>query len=805
MKRVFSFMLLSLLFIAAKAQQIISSVIIDASTNQPLYGATVSIGAQKVTTDVNGAFKINCDGAKQITISFIGYKTAVLAVTNCKLPATISLASTSTLLESVEVSGSTNKATLYQPAAISKINMTELNRGTGLFLDDAIQTNMTGVIMNRRSVAGGQQFNIRGYGNGTRGTRGVSSNFDGQGYKVYFNGIALTDAEGITTFDDIDYGSLQQVEVIKGPAGSQYGLAIAGVVNISTRKAEKNKTSLSQQVLLGNYGLKRFTTTLQAAGDKSSLLLMYGKQSSDGYTIHNASKKDFVSLVADFQPTEKQTISTFLGYSNSYDERAGELTIAQYEGNDYSGNIEYIKRDAHSKVITYRAGTSHSYVFNRVWSNTTSLFGTAFNSNAASASGTTDKATLNVGLRSVFNTNLDLGNGISLKGATGIETQKQVANTMGYSMKKDPKDTTTTWTYGRSPYWVLNAATSNVFTDVTNSHLFTEWTLSLPKAFSITAGIGTSRMNIYLNDRFNTSTATKPDKFEKTYKDMVSPHIAINKVISDKISIFASYSKAYKAPVSSYFFISTPAVATTPATPATAYLNEVLKPEIGNQFEIGTKGQLFKDKFQYELVYFNTVFSNKMTAVSVPSPLSSTTTLYSYVVNGGKQIHKGIEASLRVNAYESKGGFVRSFRPFTNLTYSDFKYGSNFTIQKSVTVTEDYSNKAVAAVSKYVFNVGIDLNFAAGFYANITYNYRDKMPITSLNDVYTTSYNLLNGKLGYSKSLGKHWNIDLSAGVANATNTKYFIMVFANQLPDAYVPAARNAQGYGSAMLKYNF
>ena len=98
--------------------------------------------------------------------------------------------------------------------------------------------------------------------------------------------------------------------------------------------------------------------------------------------------------------------------------------------------------------------------------------------------------------------------------------------------------------------------------------------------------------------------------------------------------MYASYSKGYKAPVSSYFYITTPAV-TTPATPATGRVNEVLKPEIGNQYEVGTKGQLMSGKLSYELVYFNAIFSNKMTAVSVVSPASPTTTLYSYVVNGG--------------------------------------------------------------------------------------------------------------------------------------------------------------------------
>jgi iron complex outermembrane receptor protein len=328
--------------------------------------------------------------------------------------------------------------------------------------------------------------------------------------------------------------------------------------------------------------------------------------------------------------------------------------------------------------------------------------------------------------------------------------------------------------------------------------------LDLPSDINLTAGIGSSNLNLFLNDRFNTAIVNRPASFEKKYDGMVSPHVAINKVINKKFSFFASYSRGYKAPVSSYFYITTPAVATTPATSASGSLNDVLKPEAGNQFEIGQRGKFLNDRLFYELIYFNTVFSNKMTTVAVASPLNATTTLYSYVVNGGKQVHKGWEANLKWLAYESNNGFLRQFKPFANITVSNFNYGDGFTIQKSVTLTENYSGKSVAAVAKYVANMGFDVLMGDGFYGNMTYNYRDKMPITSLNDFYTTSYNLLNAKLGYQHELSKRLSMDAYIGINNILGTKYFTMVFANQLPDAYVPAATKAQHFGSVSFKYS-
>jgi iron complex outermembrane receptor protein len=784
----------------------INTKVLDAYTKKPLAGANIVIGDKKTSTNNDGIFTYLCSSKETIKISYVGYETKIENNKNCNPGFIIYLTPLVLTLDEVEVSNSTNsnKTLLYQPASITNLNTTDIKRGTGLFFDDAIQTNVPGVQMARRSVGGGQQFNIRGYGNGVRGKNGASSNFDGQGSKVYLNGIPVTDAEGITTMDDIDFGSIASAEIVKGPAGSLYGLAIAGAINLKTVTPEKGKTSLGQEFISGNYGLRRNTTTFQTATNNSSLLINYGHQEVEGFTIHNASRKDYANVVNVYTPSDKQTVSSYFGYSNSYDQRAGELTIAQFENNDYSGNIDYIKRDGHSNVITFRAGINNSYKLNERLTSNTTVFGTSFTSNASSAAGWTEKATGNYGIRATIDAKFELSNQVKLSGVTGIESQRQDAHVVGYNMKQNPFDTASVWKYEVNPYWVLNATTSDLNSTSTTSSLFSEWTLSLPKDLSITAGLGSSNMKITLNDRLNPALTTRPAKFEKEYAGMVSPHVAINKIINKHISLFASYSKGYKAPVSSYFYITTPAL-TTPATPATGRVNETLNPEVGTQIEYGTKGQIFDNKLIYEFAYFHTVFENKMTAISVVSPANKSTTLYSYVVNGGQQRHFGVEGMVKYNLISSQNGFIKLISPFANFTKSDFTYANNFTIQKSVTSIENYTGKQVAGVPNWIVNAGIDMQFKGGFYANLTYNYKDKTPITGLNDYYTTSYSLLNGKIGFSTLIDKHFSIDTYLGATNMTNTKYYLMVFANQLPDAYLPAPKNVMVFGGINLKYTF
>jgi iron complex outermembrane receptor protein len=835
MKRITLFVLSITIFSITSFSQkkLINGSVVDAATGKILSGASVTYsGKAGIITDKNGTFSIDCSKASVIVVSHIGYDSKKVTIVNCDDNLTVSLmpAAPGTLGEvEVTATSSQNKSILYQPSSIAKLTTTELKRADGLFLDEAINTNIPGVSMNRRAVSSGQQINIRGYGNGTRGTRGVSSNFDGQGYKVYLNGIPVTDAEGITTLDDIDYGSIGNAEIVKGPAGTLYGLAIAGAVNLNTIKPEAGKTIVGQDVLVGNFGLQRYTTQLQVGGEKSSLLLNYGHQKTDGYTIHNKSHKDFVNIAGSFQPNAKQTINIYGGYTNSYDERSGELTIDQYESKNFIGNMDYVKRNGHSQVYTARMGVGHNYNFNNWLSNFTTVYAAGFNSNASSAGGWTDKAATNLGLRSTFTTKFNLKNNIALNGLTGVETQRQNATTIGYGMGKDPRDTATNWYWGNPYYWQINAMTSNVYTETSTTSLFTEWTLSLPKDLSVTAGIGLSNMNLMLDDRFY--VAGKPTHYDTSYKGMVSPHVAINKVFNKQFSAYASYSKGYKAPVTSYMFIPYSAA----LGPNSGILNNHLKPEIGNQFEIGTKGALLKNKLIYQLAFFDAIFSNKMTTIAVPNPLNSAT-LYTYVVNGGKQDDKGIEASVKYTAYESEKGFFANVSPFVNFTYSDYTY-KNFVFQSTVksvitptkdsAVIKDYSGHNVPGVPKYVFNIGVDITTKPGFYANATWSYKDQQDISSLGTntgetigtvvKYTSnytnytvesatyhigSYNLLNAKLGYRHSFGRI-ALDTYFAANNIANTKYPIMIFVNQFPDSYIAGPNTATVYGGINLKY--
>lgn len=778
----------------------LSGVVLDAGNRQALSGVHISVlGKKGTTTDNTGYFSLPCTPGASLQFSYIGYETAVVSPTDCSQKLTVLLQPKMESLDSVLVVASVlqERQMLEQAGTIQTLQDHELKRGNGLFLDDAINTSVPGVSMSRRTISAGQQFNIRGYGNGIRGTNGLNSNFDGQGYKVYLNGIPVTDAEGITLMDDIDFASVRNIEVIKGPAGTQYGLAIAGVVNLSTDLPSTETHSVSQDALIGQYGLYRFTTRVRASGEKGSVQAAFGRQGFDGYMAHTASDKYFANVLAHLQASSHQRITAFMSFSDSYDQRNGELTIQQYETLDYSGNPDYIKNNAHSGVKTLRAGISDVIRLGAHIKNTTSVFGSGFFSDVSSAGGWTDKTSLNYGIRSVFETSWTISDHTTLNGSTGIEAQNQQAQTIGYGMVAD--------SFNLAGYRIIGPMKSNQWIHTGTHTIFSDWTINLPAAFSIQAGIGFSNMNISLFDRLfvasnnnpsNTNGTHKPSTYEAHYGSLAAPRFAVNKKLGMDVSAYISYSTGYKAPVSSYFFI-----------PVIGTVNTGLVPEKGTQLEAGLKGMLYENRLMFQLAAFQANYLHKMTVFAVPNA-ANTATSYTYVANGGSQHNKGLELLLRYQSIQSGSGFLAQLTPFLNAAYAQYRYGDDFVFQqlsadkKAITV-KDFSGNQVAGVPPLTLNTGLDFLTQPGFYGTLTYSYKGAFYYTSDGANQTQAYGLLNGKVGFKRTLGQHLSADAYLGAYNIGQVQYPYMVFLNQLPDAFLPAPLNTNYFGGFSLKF--
>ncbi len=166
------FLILYLFTMAGWLQaQSIKGKVVDLN-GQALPGATIKVDNAAVTiTDQDGIFTVECKPGKNVSVSSVGYESQSQTIQDCNSELTFTLAASTQMLDGVEITATSNqnKLMLNQPSSIAKLGELEIRRGTGLYLDDALNANVPGVFMQRRSVSGGQQINIRGYGAGGPG------------------------------------------------------------------------------------------------------------------------------------------------------------------------------------------------------------------------------------------------------------------------------------------------------------------------------------------------------------------------------------------------------------------------------------------------------------------------------------------------------------------------------------------------------------------------------------------------------------------------------------------------------------
>ena len=171
------------------------------------------------------------------------------------------------------------------PYAISIRDQIDLQRGnTGLSLEEALQ-GIPGVqVQNRYNYAVGERISIRGFG--------ARAGFGVRGVKVIVDGIPATMADGQSTLDHVDIGSLGRAEVLRGPASALYGNGSGGVLSLQT--AEPPDVPFRQIVkgVIGSNGLTRLESNTAGRYQNTSYLVNLSRLNYDGFRTNPQNPAD---------------------------------------------------------------------------------------------------------------------------------------------------------------------------------------------------------------------------------------------------------------------------------------------------------------------------------------------------------------------------------------------------------------------------------------------------------------------------------------------------------------------------------
>ena len=134
----------------------------------------------------------------------------------------------------------------------------------------------------RENYAQDVQISVRGFG--ARSTFGI------RGVRLYVDGIPATLPDGQGQITNVDLGSVDRIEVLRGPFSALYGNSSGGVIQVFTEEG-RGAPSLTASVSGGSYGALRFGAKASGAVGPFGYVVSGSTFSTDGYREHSAAER----------------------------------------------------------------------------------------------------------------------------------------------------------------------------------------------------------------------------------------------------------------------------------------------------------------------------------------------------------------------------------------------------------------------------------------------------------------------------------------------------------------------------------
>lgn len=243
MKRLLSLFMLLLAVGIISAQQLkVTGTVLDKKTNEPIIGASVLVKntTNGVITDLDGHFELtNVPKGSDLLISYVGYQSQNIQVSDGRTSIQIYLSEDSELLEEVVVVGYGTQKKQDITGSVVSVGEGKFTAGVNTNAFQMINGKASGVHVSQTSSAPGASTKIQ--------IRGAGSINSSNSALVVVDGLPGVDASSVSP-DDI-----KSIEVLKdASAAAIYGTRAAnGVVLITTKSGRKGDMTVKFGAELG--------------------------------------------------------------------------------------------------------------------------------------------------------------------------------------------------------------------------------------------------------------------------------------------------------------------------------------------------------------------------------------------------------------------------------------------------------------------------------------------------------------------------------------------------------------------------
>jgi iron complex outermembrane receptor protein len=642
---------------------------------------------------------------------------------------------------------------LKVPSSVNYIGNKALNDQPGISMLPALNT-LPGIRMEERSP-GSYRLSIRG--------SLLRSPFGVRNVKVYIDDFPLTDAGGNTYLNSLDVGSINNIEVLKGPDGSLFGANSGGVVLLNPFDKSSQDSWASANITSGSYGLFQEKVAAQKKWNNSYLNINHSYQTSEGYREHSSMKRHYGQIGYRWNYSKSSQIRLLALYSDLGYKTPGGLTPAQYAANPKLARPSTpavagpVAQKARIDNNTFFGGLAHETNLSKNFRHVLALYGshTDFLNPFITNYEVRDESTL--GLRTYFELQSQQNKGVTWSWNAGLELQGTKADIANYDNNRGVKGN-------------LQAQ------DDINSRQFFYFTrFSANIGERLTAELAAS-FNYYRYE-FDKNVQTPTSNSVRKFDPQLMPRFALSYQLTDGLALRSSVSRGY----------STPTIAEVRASDNR--INTTLESETGWNYEAGFRLRDRTDRFWLDA----SLFDYRLESAIVRRVNADDTEFY---LNAGGTKQRGFEAQTS----------YWLISPGTKGLISGLQLQNSYTLSKYffrnyVNGTANYSGNRLTGVPRGVVVSGIDLRVDKNFYLFGQHNYTSKIPLNDANSVYAGAYHLVHLKAGWRKNTPGKPSLNFFAGVDNLLNENYSLGNDLNAFGNRYFNAAPLRNFFGGVKL----
>lgn len=639
------------------------------------------------------------------------------------------------------------------PFAVSRVDGDQAQRARQqLGLDEALAVVPGLFFQNRYNFAQDLRIAIRGFG--------ARANFGIRGIRIFSDDVPLTLPDGQGSVDAIDLGSVEQIEVIRGPFSAVYGSATGGVINLQTESGP-HVPFVSGRLNRGAHG---YTQAQLKTGGRARRLNWLANLSStrlDGYREHAEYENTLLNTKLRYEFNASTTLTVVINAIDS--------PLANDPGGLNESEVEEQRRQAAPRNALYDAGEAleqqtlglalrrtlgagNELMLRSYWVGRDFRNRLPFDVNSNGQGGSVSLQRRFAGLGGNYSWNHEWGN-MRNRLVIGFDHDAQQDHRRRFANNRG----------------TLGPMTTNQDEDVTSSGLYIQDTLQLRSGFRLTLGGRFDNVEYVVKDRTGAANSGQRDFRE------FSPVAGFNWGLRDGVNLYGNVSTSFDPPAT-----------TELANPdGRSGFNQELESQKATNYEIGVKG-LLAGRARYEFALFHIGVKDEIVPYELEGPGQS------FFENAGSSTHDGVETSLVIELLPGLMGTI-------SYTWSDFVFG-DFVGGSG----DDYGGNRIPGVPRHLFNLDFDWAHGSGIYAGLDLMYAGSFYANNANTVETGSYLLSNFRLGYRWEWGK-WAFEPFAGINNLLDEAYMSNVRLNASFGRYYEPAPERNAYAGAMLRYGF